>query len=306
MKTALCIALLVAGCGKADKTKPAPAPEPAKGSQTAPAPEADAATPSPAAGGDCDARAAKLGARMKELAAATPGFAPILKDLNAPEAAAGKPFDERGFVVALAKDGTMYSENEKLPDLKTAEAYLDAMNKSALEQHVMGGGSTKDAKFAIYYWVDRDVSAGKLADLVAAADKAGNHWTHRILVAGKTALPAAELPAEVGAIAAKVPASPPDSIKYVVDQIKAAIGSCSDLITPLGTASLEGVPGKISDKLIAEVPIGLTKCGCDKVKVDLLEWGIGVWFGSSAPPLAWVDMPALKKGDKQPISKLVK
>jgi biopolymer transport protein ExbD len=303
----LSIAVLLVACGKTDKEAPKetpptpPAPPPA---QTAKIDAAAAPAPSP-----CADRAAALGKRLSELAAATPGFMPMQKDINAPESAAGKPVAKRGFVIGVGKDGKMYAQGQRFKDIKEVGQYLDAMNKSALEKYLLAGGSSKDAKFPIYIWADRDTPAAKVADVLTAAEGAGMHWELGLLVAGKAAAPAGDAkPSDaIAAIAAKMPASEPEATKYLVDELKKGLGdTCSAIITPLATASMEGVPGKDSDKLVKEVPAGLVKCECKLPNVDVFEWGMHQWLGAAAPPLALVDMPKIAKGEKQSIGKLVK
>jgi hypothetical protein len=302
---AFLIALVLVGCSsKREQEQPGPGPAaqpaPAPAKTTEPKPE-----PAPAAGGECADRSARLDKRLRELAAATPGFLPRVDKLEAP-AAVGKPFDSRGFVVAIAKDGTSYVQGERFKTAKELGGWLDAMNKSALEKHVMAGGSAKDAAFPLYVWADRETPASAVAGVLATAEANGSHWVPRLLVAGATPATAPEVPAKASAVAAKLPPSEPEATKYIADQVKAAMGECKDLITPLATSTLEGVPQKQSDKLIKELPAGLTRCECKIPDPDVFEWGMHAWFGAWAPALAWVDMPKLAKTDKTALGKLVK
>jgi hypothetical protein len=114
---------------------------------------------------------------------------------------------------------------------------------------------------------------------------------------------ATPLSADVGA---KLPASEPESTKYVVDLLKSSIGSCDAIMTTLGTAGLAGTPDKEAAKLVAEIPAGLLKCQCNVASVPNLELGMRQWFGAWAPSLQWIDLPKVTAKDKRPISKLVK
>jgi hypothetical protein len=305
---AFLIALVLVGCNskreqEAPSPHPAPptSPPPAKTTETKPEP-----TPAPAAGGECADRSARLDKRLHELAAATPGFLPKVDKLEAPAAAAGKPFDSRGFVVAVAKDGTTYVQGEHFKTAQELGRYLDAMNKSALEKHVMAGGSSKDAVFPLYIWADREAAASAVAGVLATAEANGSHWSPRLVVAGAKPATAPEVSAKASAVAAKLPPSEPEATKYIADQLKAAMGECKDLIMSLATSTLEGVPQKQSDKLVADIPAGLAKCECKIPDPDVFEWGMHAWFGAWAPALAWVDMPKLAKTDKTALGKLVK
>jgi len=300
MRATWIIIAFAVGCSSKDAGKPAPKQEPE------PPPAVKTPEPAPTqAGGSCDDRAARLGKRLQELAAATPGFMPIVA-INAPQAAAGKPFDTRGDVVAMAKDGKTFAQGEGFATQKDLENYLDAMEKTELERFYMDGGNS-NTKFPLYLWVDRDAPVSAIADLLASETVKDSHWAPRLLVVGTTAPEAdTDLSPDVSAIAAKLPVGEPAATVYVADQLKAAMGSCSALITPLGTASLEGLPGKITEKLVKELPSGLKQCDCKITSPDAFEWGTDVWFGSTSPALAWIDMPKITKGDKQPLSGLVK
>src|SRR5439155_3170970 len=109
--------------------------------------------PPPAATSPCAERAARLDKRLHDLAAATPGFMP-LHHVDTPSAPGGKPFDTRGFVLAVTKDGKFFTQGAQLAGIKEAGDWLDAMSKSALEKHAMAGGSTRDAKWPLYIWAD--------------------------------------------------------------------------------------------------------------------------------------------------------
>jgi hypothetical protein len=297
----LWIAIVVLGCNSSKKDTPEVSPVPARQPQDA------AAVAAPAPTTACADRTAHLDKRLHELATATPGFMPLAHDIAAPDAAAGKPFDTRGFVIGIARDGKTSTQGQVFATLKDLGDYLDAMNKQALEKFIMAGGSSHDAHFPVYLWVDKDTPAGAVADVLATAAAAGDHWSMRLLVASKTAPPPEPAPpAEVKAIADKLPATEPDATKYLVQQLRDAIGACKPIIVTLGTASLEGLPQKEADKLAKDVPAGLASCECKLPNPDVFEWGMHVWFGTLAPPLAWVDMPKVAKHDKQPISKLVK
>jgi hypothetical protein len=315
-----CILAIACGCSKND-SKETPAP-PAAGS----APSASSSTGSGSgigSGGSstgsgssatadngsgaaaCADRAARLGKRLQELAAVTPGFMP-LHPIDAPTAA-GKPFDTRGFVVAIDKDGKLFTQGAAFADMKAASEWLRTLGMQAGEATAMAGAPLQDAMWPVYVWADAKAPAGLIAQLVAAAAADSEHFKPRLLVTSKTAMPPeGELSADLAAIAKKQPSNEPASTQYVVDQLKGAMGDCKPTILSLGTLSTIGLPAKQSETLIKDLPAGLVKCACKIPNPDVFDWGMHVWFGSSAPSLAWIDMPKLKKGDKKPIGALVK
>lgn len=104
---------------------------------------------------------------------------PIVQGINAPSVTGAQPIKERGWVIAVARDGSMFVQGHRFE--KTASTsvvedvrnYTDAMFKNALEKHVMGGGSTRDFSVPLYIWADRDTPARVVAELVAYADPEG-------------------------------------------------------------------------------------------------------------------------------------
>ena len=149
---------------------------------------------------------------------------------------------------------------------------------------------------------DAAIKQAKAAGIIGGPDKPRPPaFTVRLIVTSADNAPAID-----AAIGAKLPASDPEATKAVVDQLKAAIGTCEPIFTALATSSLGGTPDKELAKLTAEVPAGLTSCQCKAASIDDLTTGIRLWFGAWAPSLQWIDLPKLKATDKQPISKLVK
>ncbi len=316
MKFLPLLVLLVA-CKKDDKPAAPPPKDPLPPAETAPAmkppepppvatPDAAVAAPVTAADPACTERATQLEKRMREVAAATPGLMPLVKNVNAPESEAGKGFDERGFVLAVAKDGTASVRGDKFRSSKEAGPWLDAMNKTGLERLIMDGGSLRDAKLVLYIWPDRDTPASTIAELLAVATENGSNWVPRLVVARKAGPASGEkLGAPIAAIAAKVPAAEPESTTYVAGQMKTAGGQCSEVITPFAADPLAGTPAKGTEKLLKEVTIGLMKCNCKVSNPDLFDWSVAAYFGATAPALAWVEMPMIDKAEKRTIGKLI-
>ncbi|HEY4176502.1 MAG TPA: hypothetical protein VGM90_06715 [Kofleriaceae bacterium] len=309
----VCAALVasLAACGGSKKEEPK-APEAAtvappveeKAPAVAPVP---VPVEDPAAKQACVDRSAKLGAHLDELAKATPGFVPLEKSITSPASAKGKAIDGRGFVVGVGKDGTYYWFGQKLQSLEDVNGLLDAAYKKSLETFIMDGGSLQTAKFNVYVFADKDAPASAVADIVALAKKeSGDKYVLRLLVGGKGATPDAKAMGGAQAIADKLPASEPDATKYMVDQLKTSIGSCDAVITVIATSDSTDLPSKTAAKLSKGLPDALVKCQCKVANFDALEWGMSTWFGATAPALAYVDMPAIKKGEKKPIGKLVK
>jgi hypothetical protein len=282
MTRTVALALLVLGCGTKE-------PVPAVSS-----------TPSPArSAGSCGDRAAQLDKRLHELATATPGFLPVARDLTAPTSPSAKAFDQRGFVVAVAKDGTISVPAYRFARLEDLRNYLDEKSTDALEKNGLAGGTSKDVKLALYIWADRDTPIATVASVLATAAATSDHWLPRLVVTGTATTPANP------AVAAKLPASEPDATRFLANQLRTAMGECKPMIMALATSTSEGLPQRETEQLAQGVPAGYAECNCTIPDARAFEEGIQAWFGAWAPPLAWVDMPKLDATDHQPIGKLV-
>jgi hypothetical protein len=163
------VAVLLLGCSK-QVERSAPAPQPEVRATTA-----DAA----ASGGDCATRAERLERELRDLASANPGFMPIVQGINAPSASGAQPIRERGWVIAVARDGRMFVQGHRFEKtahgsvIEDVRSYTDSMFRNALEKFVMDGGSGRDFSVPLYVWADRDAPARVLAELVAYADPEG-------------------------------------------------------------------------------------------------------------------------------------
>lgn len=156
--------LLCVGCGKSEnKNKPAP--------QQPPTAEATA--------GDCAKRGELLSTELRELAKTKPGFLPIVQGINAPSTKGAQPIQERGWVLAVTRDGGIFIQGHRFEKtehttvIEDVRNYTDSMFKNALEKHVMGGGSGRDLSVPLYIWADRDAPARVIAELVAFANPEG-------------------------------------------------------------------------------------------------------------------------------------
>lgn len=275
------MALLVLGCGTKE-----------------PASTVSSTASSPPSASRCGDRVTRLDKRLHELAAATPGFLPVARDITAPASPSGKPFDQRGFVVAVAKDGTISVPGNRLAKLEDLRDYLTQESRQAQEANVMKGGTSMGLQLALYIWADRDTPATIVASVLATAAATSDHWLPRLVVAGPTTAPADP------AIAARLPPTEPDGTTQLRNQLRTAMGECRPVILAFGTASLEGLPQRETEKLVRELPAGYGECNCALPDPGAFEDGLAAWFGAWAPPLAWVDMPKLGAGDQQPIGKL--
>jgi hypothetical protein len=303
----------------------------------------------------CPERVAKFKEQMNALGRSTPGFLPFVQGIRAPEAANAKPFDQRGVIIAVTNDGGIVVQGRRLASAAEALDYISDREKRMLEDHAMGGSSTRNAHWPLYIWADRDAPAGVIADLVGPAGhesddaqtkpgegvhkmkkpktetlsearkkaieqaraagvlgsdtaepEASSHWLPRLIVAGKDAPPRLADSPDVAAIASKLPASEPEATTYVAEQLRGSIGTCELLITEFASADSGGEPAKEVGRLAVGLPSAYAKCDCNVANADAFEWGARTMLGAWAPPLAWVDMPKLTAGDKQPISALVK
>jgi hypothetical protein len=351
MRSWFVVAALLLGCSKKTEEKPAPS------SQLEVKTTADAAAAASSGSGDCAKRAERLEQELRELATTKPGFVPIVQGITAPSASGAQPIKERGWVIAVARDGSMFIQGHRFEKtehasvVEHARTYTDAMFKTALEKFIMDGGSSRDLSVPLYIWADRDAPASVLAELVTYADPEGP-WPPRpggkrkpsasaddppppmeenVKEARKQAIEQARKAGIVGdsseprpsrvpmrllvtaegaaqpqpLAAAKLPPNEPESTSQVVQQLKAAIGTCPAIITTMGTASLEGTPAKEADKLAKDIPAGLVSCECKLADVDAFEAGMRTWFGAWAPPLSWVAMPKLDPKDTRTIGKVL-
>ena len=163
------VAVLLFGCSKKDERT-------GSGSQPAvKAPQAvDAADA--AASGDCAKRAGRLERDLHELAAKRPGFVPIVQGIGAPSASGAQPIKERGWVIAVARDGSMFVQGHRFEktahttQIEDVRNFTEAMFRSAAEAIVMEGGSSLDVSIPLYVWADREAPARVVAELVAYAD----------------------------------------------------------------------------------------------------------------------------------------
>jgi len=163
------VAVLLLGCSKqVERSAPALQSE-------ARVTTADAA----ASGGDCATRAERLERELRELASANPGFMPIVQGINAPSASGAQPIRERGWVIAVARDGRMFIQGHRFEKtahgsvLEDVRSYTESMFRRALEKFVLDGGSGPDLSVPLYIWADRDAPVRVLAELVAYADPDG-------------------------------------------------------------------------------------------------------------------------------------
>jgi hypothetical protein len=262
------------------------------------------ATGSSAAAPDCPKEAERIGKRLAGLKTSAPGFMPVIKTIGLPTAANAKAIDQRGFVLAVTKDGKVFAQGQGLAQAKDTEQFLDAMWKSALEAWVLDDrGPAKDAKFALYIWADKDTPAKHVAAVATAAAKVSDRFLVRLLVAGKGG--AVPPPKAATAIAAKVPTGEPEGTKYVVGELKKAVGGCATLVTALAISSIDKSTSKKYD-LVDLVPKAMVDCGCKLANMDVFEWGIVEWYGATGSTFAWADLPKLGATDAQPLGKLVK
>src|SRR5215468_11113417 len=100
------VAVLMSACG--GSRTPAAPPVEATPQPGPPASSAAVPTASPGAQDEsstCAEQAAHLGAELRDLAAAQPGFLPLVQGITAPVTSTAKPVDTRGVVVAVTRDG---------------------------------------------------------------------------------------------------------------------------------------------------------------------------------------------------------
>lgn len=300
MNRALVVVMFAVGCkGGGKKVE-----KPAEPTPTPVAKDQEPVPPPAPAGPSCADRAARLGKRMTELAAATPGFMPLIKDLSAPDAPGGKPFDTRGPVLAVTKAGKVWTHGQEVTTI--VADYLDTIDKQTAEDHALAGEHISGAHWPLYIWADRAAPASAVAAIVTAA--AAGHWQPRLLVTGAAVPP--EDPAllavpAVSSSAGKLPTDEPEGTAFVVSTLRQSMAPCSDAITAFAVSSSKGDVALQTTGFVTDLPTALTKCDCKMADADLFEWGVHLWFGATAPGLAWVDLPKLAKGEKKTIGELV-
>jgi len=160
--------VLLLGCSKKED-KPAPTPQL----------EVKAIADATAGTGDCATRAARIERELRELAAAKPGFSPLVQDINAPSASGAQPIKERGWVIAVGRDGSIFIQGHRFEKtahtsvVEDVRSFTEQAFRSALEKFIMAGGSSQDLLVPLYIWADRDAPARVIAELVMYADPEG-------------------------------------------------------------------------------------------------------------------------------------
>jgi hypothetical protein len=316
------VVLLVCACGGSG-TSSAPTPAP-----TEAAPRA-AAAPHGAATG-CADRVAGLAAQLRELAAAQPGFLPLVPGIIAPVTSTARPVDTRGIVIAVTRDGRMFRQGQELA-AGDVRAYLERVHRTALETTLMmNGGTAADATMPLYLWADAGTPIRPVAAIAAAVEpEPAKRWDTKLTpeeeqtrkeaieaarAAGILGDSSAERPAPFvlrlivtssQSAAPSLPESEPEATRHLGDQLKAAIGMCAPIITAIVDASREGVPAKETEKLATGIPRGLASCSCKVADMAALTAGLRTWFGAWAPSLRWIELPKLGATDQRPIRQLV-
>lgn len=345
------VAVLLLSCSKRE---PKPTPQHAVNTQ----PTSDAA----ASPDDCAKRAERLERELRDLAASTPGFLPFVPGINTPSASGGKPVNERGWVIAVARDGSMSVRGSRLENIEDARNYTESVFRSALEKFSMNGGSARDLKVPIYIWADREAPARVIAELEAFAnpegpwpprsgaakaatsdkppppppddppppmekdakaereqvieqarkggilgnDKESTKREPRVPMRLLVASGGHETPAQRSGVAAKLPASEPESTRALVEQLRSANGTCPAIVTTFGASSLEALPAKEAEKLAKDIPGGLVSCACKLTDMNSFEAGMRTWFDAWASPLGWIEIPKLAKNDSRTIGQVLR
>lgn len=168
--------MVLAACGGSTKGTAPPVEPTANASSTeqpaagTTSPTAPAETPSSAPTPACIERSSQLGAAMRELAAAQPGFLPMVQGITAPVSASAKPIDTRGVVIAVTRDGAMFSQGYPLASIGEVREYLEQIHRQALEKTILDGGTAADATVPLYIWADRTTPIRTVAAVAAAVD----------------------------------------------------------------------------------------------------------------------------------------
>lgn len=318
--------LLVSACG-GSRTSSASPPERAEAAPAA------AAAPQGAATG-CADQVARLATQLHDLAAAQPGFLPLVRGITAPVTSKAQPVDTRGVVIAVTRDGATFTDGHQLAAGDVRE-YLEQVHRTALEKTVMSGGTPADATIPLYIWADVAAPISAIAAVAAAvepeaAKPRATKATKPTLTpeqeqARKQAIEQARAAGILGdssgahpapfaprlivtsseTAAPSLPDGAPEATHHLVDQLKTAIGTCAPIMTAIGAASAEGVPVKVAENLVTDIPRGLASCSCKVADMDALTAGLRTWFGAWAPPLRWIELPKLGATDKRPIGQLV-
>src|ERR1700704_4746527 len=88
----------------------------------------------------CPEQVARLGSELHDLAAAQPGFLPLVQGIKAPVTSTAQPVDRRGIVVAVTRDGEIFRDGGKLATTGELRDYLEHAHPRALEDTLMDGG----------------------------------------------------------------------------------------------------------------------------------------------------------------------
>jgi hypothetical protein len=261
----------------------------------------------PRSSSTCTEQVARLGSELHDLAAAQPGFLPLVQGIKAPVTSTAQPVDRRGIVVAVTRDGEIFRDGGKLATTGELRDYLELAHRRALEDTLMDGGTRADATVPLYIWADAATPIRTVAAVAAAVEPAPEKpaqseptpeekqarkqaieearaagilggdqppaFTVRLIV---TSPDSASQPAPA---AASVPASEPDATRRLVDQLRTAIGTCGPIIAVFATASAKGVPARQAETFVTDLPRGLQSCDCKVTDLDELTSGLHTWFG---------------------------
>lgn len=297
-KLACGLALLL-GCGTRSAAPEAP---PARSASTT-APASPAAVQTGEA--SCKDRMAHLEQRLTALVKTAPGSMPALPPTARPAVAPhARAIDTPGLVLAVARDGQIVVPGSVLsaaegPDL------IDSREKRALEDAAMDRGPKPP--WPLYIWADRDASVASVAALVKGVSK---QWSVRLLVAGDPAGPPIDAtllsrPA-VKRLADTRPRSEPDATRTVIEQLRAAVFPCADIIVAFARAAADGGVMTEAQATAVAVPRAAITCDCKMADIDVFEYAMLALHGVFHDPLKWIDMPELSPGDRRTIAGLVR
>lgn len=287
------------GGGKTDVTEPKPggeAPISSKARVPDPAPTAPAET--------CDAKAARLGARLATLAKEKPGALPMVfpAGLTLPDSPSGKAIDDPGVVVVLTRDDKVIAAGNTVPLAEGARLVDEAYWRTSLEAAAMGRAPKKP--WSLYLWADKQAKVASLASLLSG--EVFQDFTLRLLVASESAVPDAAL-LQRPSVKKLVDSLP--NTAYEAEVARAAAmrnggDPCTTLPMAYANSSIESGPTNQLAVMAGLIPKALLACKCQNSDFDAFEFGMLSIFGAFAPTPRWVALPKLAPNDKRTIGEL--
>ncbi len=272
--------------------------------QAAPAPEpAPAPAPITAREPACDTRVSTLGTQLQALAAQKPGMLPTVlpAGVELATAPAARTVDAPGVVAVITKDDQVTAAGNTVALAAASRLIDEAFWRRAKEAAAME--RAPKSPWPLYVWADKRTKLTSVAALVGDMTK---DFRVRVLVTGDPATPDPHLLAtpSVKQVHDATPTTDEAALIYLAQKLRSSSEGCDSLPMALGVRSTEGGPVREPELFATEVPKALLACECTLADWDLFAYGMNVILGAFHPTPKYIDLPAIKAGDKRTVADL--